>query len=196
MKPGLFAILLFFIASDCLLGQEKSVDASPIKGVVVKGGKPGSDLRVINPFAKYQITFNSTESLTDGTPLFRTKTISGQILMNDSRPVTNARVEIRHNETGEINKGITNAQGNFKIEGVKDCLHTVSVNGQNILKIKIDTQTGSNVKSGLHQAGSAISQGASLLGGALPGGAVISAKTAAADSVKPSGNQAEQMQKK
>ncbi|HPR85653.1 MAG TPA: hypothetical protein PLG33_06360 [Prolixibacteraceae bacterium] len=41
------------------------------------------------------------------------------------------------------------------------------------------------VNAGLHAAGSAIAQGASLVGGALPGGAIISAAVSKADGGRP-----------
>ncbi|MHB1197750.1 MAG: carboxypeptidase-like regulatory domain-containing protein [Lutibacter sp.] len=44
---------------------------------------------------------------------------------------------------------------------------------------------GEKVNAGLHAAGSALSQGASLLGGALPGGAVISAAVSSYSSGEP-----------
>lgn len=43
----------------------------------------------------------------------------------------------------------------------------------------------SKINSGLHAAGSALSQGASLLGGALPGGQIISAAVSKADGSSP-----------
>lgn len=41
------------------------------------------------------------------------------------------------------------------------------------------------VNAGLHAAGSAVAQGASLVGGALPGGAIISAAVSRTDSSRP-----------
>lgn len=41
------------------------------------------------------------------------------------------------------------------------------------------------VNAGLHAAGSAVAQGASLVGGALPGGAIISAAVSKADNNRP-----------
>lgn len=82
----------------------------------------------------------------DGTPLFRTKIITGQILQNDRKPVANAIIEIRQDESGDIGKGVADSQGNFKIELMQDTTRYVWVNGQNILKIKIDTKTGGNIK--------------------------------------------------
>lgn len=146
MKPTFFVIVLFLIASGSVFGQEKSVDSGPIKGVVVRGGTPGSNLRVINMSGKYQITFNSTETLADGTPLFRTKIVTGQILQNNSKPVTDAIIEIRQVESDDIVKSVADAQGNFNIELKQDNTHYVWVNGQNILKIKIDTSTGNSTE--------------------------------------------------
>lgn len=82
----------------------------------------------------------------DGTPLFRTKIITGQILQNDRKPVANATVEIRQDESGDIGKNNVDSQGNFTIELKQDTTHYVWINGQNILKIKIDTKTGGNIK--------------------------------------------------
>jgi hypothetical protein len=169
MKPAIVLIMLFFFNSGSLFCQEKSVDGSPIRGVVVRGGRPGTNLRVINTIGKYQITFNSNDNLNDGTPLFRSTFISGQILRNDGSPLSETAVEIRHNETGVIDKGMTDSQGNFKIGGVKDCLHTVSVNGQNILKIKIDNSGTSNSSGSQAQKAAALSAIGSIpiVGGVL-----------------------------
>jgi len=50
---------------------------------------------------------------------------------------------------------------------------------------QLSTAETSKVNAGLHASGSALSQGASLLGGALPGGAVISAAVSSVGGGRP-----------
>ncbi len=180
MKPAIVLIMLILLSSGSIFSQEKSIEGSLIRGIIVRGGKPGVNLRVINAVGKYQLTFNSNENLNDGTPLFRSTVISGQILRNDGSPFPEATVEIRHNETGVIDKGTIDSQGNFKIGGVADCLHTVSVNGQNILKIKIDNSGTSNSSGSQTQKAAALSAIGSI---PMVGGA--NKKTVPTDSVSP-----------
>lgn len=80
----------------------------------------------------------------------------------------------------KINAGLHSAGGAYIIFPNKQAF----IATQN--KVTEMTQSEiAKVNSGIHAAGSAISQGTSLLGGALPGGAVISAAITSVDGSKP-----------
>lgn len=71
----------------------------------------------------------------------------------------------------KVNAGITK-EGTYIVFPNKQAF---LVTEQSIQEVGGGTDTSRKVNSGLSAAGSAISQGAQLLGGALPGGAIISA---------------------
>lgn len=76
---------------------------------------------------------------------------------------------------GKIN--VTLVEGGCVVLFPSDAGYRVNtVDGSIVELSKAESKTfGEKVNQGLHAAGSALSQGASLLGGALPGGAIISA---------------------
>ncbi len=91
---------------------------------------------------------------------------------------------------GSVNQKITYPDGTIE-ENTFAC-PADAAEYQQLKNVTVRKQTqgatfGEKVNAGLHQAGSQIGQGSALLGGALPGGAVISAAN-----VKENGNSAEQ----